>query len=130
MKIACVAVIDQNNTPLYLKSTRPDGGLKFPFIVHTSLDVVDEKMDSPDLYLGLLTPADEYNVYGYLTNTKTKFIAVIDETGSGTKIKTVFKQLHSLYIDTICNPFYNPSTPISTPSFERKVMAIIDAASS
>ena len=46
--------------------------------VHTSLDVVEEKIaagtknasDSRELYLGLLYPTEDYKVYGYVTNTK------------------------------------------------------------
>ena len=49
-------------------------------LVHTSLDVVEEKIatgsknasDSRELYLGLLYPTEDYKVYGYVTNTKVQ----------------------------------------------------------
>lgn len=45
--------------------------LKFHYMVHTSLDVVDEKIsamgkalvDQRELYLGLLYPTEDYKVY-------------------------------------------------------------------
>lgn len=45
--------------------------LKFHYMVHTSLDVVDEKVsamgkalvDQRELYLGLLYPTEDYKVY-------------------------------------------------------------------
>lgn len=73
------------NNPLYLKPvTNPDDPLKFHYIAHTALDIVEEKGLSgfsvllmagtvatkkaasaaqPDMYLGLLYPMEEYKVY-------------------------------------------------------------------
>lgn len=70
--------------------------------------------DSPEMYLGLLAPAEEYNMcepiallsnnhfkqtrdrfftpccsYGYLTNTKVKLVAVLDDPDAGIKMKNV-----------------------------------------
>lgn len=51
--------------------------LKFHYMVHTSLDVVDEKIsamgkalvDQRELYLGLLYPTEDYKVYPPLLST-------------------------------------------------------------
>lgn len=59
------------NYPLYIRSTPTDSELKFHYMVHTSLDVVDEKIsamgkalvDQRELYLGLLYPTEDYKVY-------------------------------------------------------------------
>ncbi|KAE8608400.1 hypothetical protein XENTR_v10011493 [Xenopus tropicalis] len=67
----CVAVIAKENYPLYIRSTPTENQLKFHYTVHTSLDVVDEKisamgkavMDQRELYLGLLYPTEDYKVY-------------------------------------------------------------------
>ncbi|KAL6963689.1 hypothetical protein U1Q18_034696 [Sarracenia purpurea var. burkii] len=83
--IVCVAVVGHQNNPLYLQSfTEADDALKLHHIVHCSLDVVDERVNNPkksgptlnETFLGLLYPAENYKVYGYLTNTKVKFILV------------------------------------------------------
>jgi len=88
MKVVCVAVIGKNNNPLYIRSfDTTEDGLKFHYIVHSSLDVVEEKLagkkaaPSADMYMGLLYPTEDYKVYGYITNTRVKLIAVIlDDT--------------------------------------------------
>ncbi|MBA0683089.1 hypothetical protein Goari_024765, partial [Gossypium aridum] len=93
---------NKQNNPLYIQSfTDADDALKLHHIVHCSLDVVDErdfdhlmldytscvnifvvnnpKKSGPTLnetFLGLLYPTENYKVYGYLTNTKVKFILV------------------------------------------------------
>lgn len=33
-----------------------------------------------DMYLGHLCPIDEYRVYGYMTSTRLKLLAVVDDT--------------------------------------------------
>ncbi|KAL5677864.1 hypothetical protein ACJX0J_013995, partial [Zea mays] len=70
------------NNPLYLHSfTEADDALKLHHIVHCSLDVIDERVNNSkrtlnETFLGLLYPTENYRVYGYLTNTKVKFIMV------------------------------------------------------
>ena len=59
------------NYPLYIRSVPTENELKFHYMVHTSLDVVDEKIsamgkalvDQRELYLGLLYPTEDYKVY-------------------------------------------------------------------
>lgn len=65
------------NYPLYIRSTPTENELKFHYMVHTSLDVVDEKIsamgkalvDQRELYLGLLYPTEDYKVYPPLLST-------------------------------------------------------------
>lgn len=66
------------NYPLYIRSTPTENELKFHYMVHTSLDVVDEKIsamgkalvDQRELYLGLLYPTEDYKVYPPLLSTR------------------------------------------------------------
>lgn len=59
------------NYPLYIRSVPTQSELKFHYTVHTSLDVVEEKIsavgkamaDQRELYLGLLYPTEDYKVY-------------------------------------------------------------------
>ncbi|XWS62627.1 hypothetical protein CRYUN_Cryun06bG0027300 [Craigia yunnanensis] len=83
--IVCVAVVGDQNNPLYIQSfTDADDALKLHYIVHCSFDVVDERVNNPkksgptlnETFLGVLFPTENYKVYGYLTNTKVKFILV------------------------------------------------------
>ena len=61
------------NYPLYMKAAASDNELKFYYTVHTSLDVVEEKISTVgknanelrELYLGLLYPTEDYKVYPF-----------------------------------------------------------------
>ena len=71
--------------------------------------------------------------YGYATNTRVKFILVVENTTSqsrDTEMKMVgtnwntpqshidnmqlFKNLHVAYADMLCNPFYTPGQKITS----------------
>lgn len=68
MKPACVAIVGKSNNPIFVQTfeggSSTDDELKYHFIVHTSLDVVEEKVaakekqGSLDSYLGLLYPTE------------------------------------------------------------------------
>lgn len=115
--------------------------------VHTSLDVIEEKINSnkkfstagTDLYLGLLFSIEECKVpyipvcapvgaidgkieasltapslcllyprvqaFGYATNTKVKFVVVYQEAIGEINPRAFCKDLHALYVATMCNPF-------------------------
>ncbi|KAM4643276.1 LOW QUALITY PROTEIN: trafficking protein particle complex subunit 2-like protein [Amazona ochrocephala] len=115
---ACIAVIAKENYPLYIQSIPTENELKFHYTVHTSLDVMDKKIsamgkalvDQRKLYLGLLYPTEDYKLYGYVTNSKVKFVMVVDSSNTvlrDNEIRSMFK-LHNSYTDIMCNPFYNP----------------------
>eukprot|EP00128_Syssomonas_multiformis_P002323 Colp12_sorted_trinity150504_noHs@18647 len=130
----CIAVIGKNNSPLYIRGTFAEKDLKFHYIIHTSLDVVEEKMSAAkgntDMYLGLLYPMEDYRVYGYVTNTKIKMIAVINDYDTAVKdseIKTFFRRLHTLYTDMVCNPFYTPGDKIESPAFQKGVSQLMES---
>lgn len=80
------------NYPLYIRSTPTEDELKFHYMVHTSLDVVDEKIsamgkalvDQRELYLGLLYPTEDYKVYP-LVLTTTPALAGRDMGGNTRK---------------------------------------------
>ena len=69
-----------------MRTVPAENELKFTYIVHTSLDVIEEKItivsrnptDPRDLFLGLLYPTEDYKVYGFITNTQVKFIIITE----------------------------------------------------
>lgn len=132
--IVCAAVVGPQNNPLFLKTYVPtDDEAKFHCIVHCSLDAVEEKVllrrapgEVPDLYLGLLYPTEEYRVYGYITNSHTKLIVVLDEFSPREDLLAkVFKAMHHLYADTTSCPFYTYGLPITSRSFADEVASIV-----
>ncbi|XP_022367411.1 trafficking protein particle complex subunit 2-like protein isoform X4 [Enhydra lutris kenyoni] len=113
-------------------------------MVHTSLDVVDEKIsamgkalvDQRELYLGLLYPTEDHKVYpsyllcryGYVTNSKVKFVMVVDSSNTALRdneIRSMFRKLHSSYTDVMCNPFYNPGDRIQSRAFDSMVTSMM-----
>ena len=42
----CIAVLTKDNCPLYIASDPAEESLKMHFLVHTSIDVIEEKLNS------------------------------------------------------------------------------------
>ncbi|XP_076821989.1 trafficking protein particle complex subunit 2-like protein [Clavelina lepadiformis] len=135
----CVGVIAKENYPLYIRcASNVEDETKFHFTVHTSLDVIEEKInnagktsstaDLRESYLGQLYPAEDYRVYGYVTNTKVKFVVVVEASNTqlrDNEVRSMFRRLHNAYTDVMCNPFYTPGDTITSKSFEKVVSSVI-----
>ncbi|EGG14896.1 trafficking protein particle complex subunit 2-like protein [Cavenderia fasciculata] len=133
-KIVCVAVVGKVNDPLFIhdySGGSEENRLKLNYIVHCSLDIIEEKPGAKkvgnDMYLGLLYPTEDYKVYGYLTNTKIKFIIVVmDSTDiKDNDIRQFFKKLHVLYVQTTSSTFYKPNSKIESNKFLNNVTTIV-----
>ncbi|CAB4430909.1 unnamed protein product [Rhizophagus irregularis] len=133
IKIQSIAIIGKQNNPLYIKNfslSHPD--LKYHYIAHTSCDVIEERVgavgsEAADTYLGLLYAMEDLDVYGYITNTRVKFVVVLSVTDAikNTDMKNLFKRIHNAYINQVCNPFYNLDGKRSIVS--KRFVAAIDA---
>lgn len=56
-----------------------------------------------------------FHSYGYMTNTRIKFILVVDSLNSAfreNEIRTIFRNLHNEYVNFISNPFVVPNEQI------------------
>ncbi|CAL8095529.1 unnamed protein product [Orchesella dallaii] len=87
-----------------------------------------QQLATRELYLGALTAREEYKVYGYMTNTKIKFVIVIEETSIPLRendIRTMFRKLHSAFCDLMSNPFYLPGSSINSKRFDAVVTSIM-----
>ncbi|THD19262.1 Trafficking protein particle complex subunit 2 protein [Fasciola hepatica] len=83
---ACIAVISDTNQLLYLRTADCPDPLFYHFKVHAALDVIEEKTskrpsttagsEHSEQYLGLLYPMENHRMYGYVTNTKIKFVII------------------------------------------------------
>lgn len=134
----CVAVVGKENFPIYIKTIPTEYEMKFYYTVHTSLDVVEEKIsavgknanDLRELYLGLLYPTEDYKVYGYVTNSKIKFVIVVETSNTtlrDNEIRSKFRKLHTAYVDMFCNPFYISGENITSKAFDKTVSEIMSA---
>ncbi|KAK3815057.1 MAG: trafficking protein particle complex 2 [Benniella sp.] len=132
INICCIAIIGKQNNPLYIKnfnSSQPD--LKYHYIAHTSCDVIEERAvnKTQEMYLGTLFSMEDLAVYGYMTNTKIKFITVLnmpDVTIKDLDMKNVFRRIHAAYVSHACNPFYDIDSQkmIKSKKFEEEIEAI------
>eukprot|EP00948_MAST-09A_sp_MAST-9A-sp1_P000463 g463.t1 len=154
MKIACVAVIGKENTPLYIQtfptSTEKvtEDELKFHLIVYRSLDslppntrIQDDATSSKDLiasnknqnrYLGSLGSIDKYVVFGYVTSSHNTFIAVLEETLESTVaemrkvMEFFFLDCHTLYTQAVCNPFHGiHEAKIKSKRFDKEIEKLV-----
>ena len=109
------------------------------YTVHTSLDVVEEKLAATtsktpggtadrELYLGSLYTSEHQKVFGYVTNTKIKFVIVVDNTNTtlrDNEIRQMFRKLHTAYTNVIANPFFTPGQSIASTKFDVSVKTIL-----
>ena len=82
-----------------------------------------------DGYLGFLYPIEEMKVFGFLTNCRIKLVAVIDdEEWKEDQMKALLRRLHTLYVDTVSNPFHEPDSELyKCANFVRQVERIVEA---
>lgn len=72
MGIVCAAVVGQQNNPLYIKTLSPvDDEVKFHYMVHASLDAVEEKVRAAAV--GMLLQAQHW-LQSCLATVKTVFM--------------------------------------------------------
>lgn len=143
----CIAILDRNSTPLKLSTNDPSKEVAFHYIVHTSLDVIEEKCQSSniapsavkpaeplrDLYLGILYSTEQHKVFGYVTNTSIKFIIIVEASNTNIRdneIRQMFRKLHAGYSNMLFNPFYVPGEPIQSKKFDGVIKSLLLPASS
>ncbi|OQR83887.1 trafficking protein particle complex subunit 2-like protein [Achlya hypogyna] len=126
--ICCVAIVGANNNPLFVRSFDEDDDLSFHYIVHISLDIIEEKvkMSKDDMYLGFLGPVEDFRVYGYVTNTLVKLVVVVQDAPiKESEMRVLFTELHKLYVNAMSNPFAIIGERITSEKFEHKVYNLI-----
>ncbi|KAI0066461.1 Sedlin [Artomyces pyxidatus] len=123
--LAAVAFVSAQNHPILVRAllTPTDDLLKFHYLAHTSLDVIDERIaaapKNPESYLGFLYAMEEVAVYGYITPLKVKIILALTLTDAVVRdadVIAMFKAFHLAYYRSVANPFLKLHTPLDTPS--------------
>ncbi|KAJ0768923.1 putative trafficking protein particle complex subunit 2 [Helianthus annuus] len=68
--------------------------------------------------------------YGYLTNTKVKFILVTTDLDvRDADVRNFFRRFHSAYLDAVSNPFHVPGKKITSKTFAERVTNIVKSVS-
>lgn len=117
--------------------------LKNQFIIHSALDRFGELHDSntesqkpgPNkMWIGLLGHVDETKVYGYVTSTKVKLFASIEDVEDGNDnfvreaaLKALFANAHEFYVEHTLNPFSDVRSQkkISSPRFDMGISDLV-----
>lgn len=63
--------------------------------------------------------------YGYVTNTKVKLVVVLQDCTQDVNMKQWFRDLHTLYLSTVCNPFSEMGAAIQNPTFEQNIHKLV-----
>ncbi|TFK43558.1 trafficking protein particle complex 2 [Crucibulum laeve] len=113
LRLNAVAFISPQNHPILIRTFSPqDDPIKYHYIAHTSLDVIEERVTSAgksvECYLGLLYSMEDVAIYGYITPLRVKIVlalALSDAVVKDVEVTMIFKALHMAYYSAICNPF-------------------------
>ena len=135
MIIACVAIIGRANNLLFIRSFNSQvDQLRFHFIVHSALDIIEDKLQEQSgsalNYLGLLYPTEDFKVYGFRTNTNAKIVVVVDDLDTkDTDVRAFIERMNGLYVKAVCNPFYTMNEEITSNKFEVDVAKLVAQSS-
>ncbi|OAF69607.1 Trafficking protein particle complex subunit 2-like protein, partial [Intoshia linei] len=81
------------------------------------LDTTNRNNIRRQLYVGCIATTEEFKVYTYITNTKTTFLLLIQQSqiqDTSVSINRMFTLIHSLYSDVVQNPFYTIGSTIES----------------
>ncbi|OTF79299.1 trafficking protein particle complex subunit 2-like protein [Euroglyphus maynei] len=115
MSILALAIVNNHNTPVLIR-TKNEDSIDLLFKLHSSLDVIDEKQNTREPFLGILTQSDHYKIYGLCSATNNKILLMVNNnttTIRDNEARSILKTIHHAYVDVITlNPFYVHGQPI------------------
>ncbi len=122
-------LVSSSDSPLFeynFPSSSSSARLDFlEFLVHSSLDSVDQKVwSNSSFYLKSVDKFHDYLVSAYVTLGFAKFLLVHDAKFDETAIKNFFSEIHEIYVKILLNPFYERNSPIRDQAFEDRVKEI------
>lgn len=140
---SAVAIVNSSNCPLLIRTSLDDidkeEATKLVYLMHASLDIVEEKAEQPnsrDNFLGVLYQCEQYKIYGLMSTTKVKILLMINQRYNFSPprendIRLVLKNIHKAYVDaTTLNPFYNPNEQVKSKRLDSYLDTIFTGASS
>lgn len=136
-----LAIVNTANRPLLIRTTYDnvdeDEAIRLVYLMHASLDIVDEKIEQPtsrDNYLGVLYQCEQFKIFGLMSTTKVKILLMISQRYNfgqprENDIRLMLKNIHKAYVDaTAMNPFYKPNEPVKSKRLDTYLDTIFVAA--
>mmetsp|Transcript_10246 Transcript_10246/g.19232 ORF Transcript_10246/g.19232 Transcript_10246/m.19232 type:complete len:144 (+) Transcript_10246:104-535(+) len=114
-------------------SNRDDHAHMDQFVLHSALDMVEEKMwRTQSMSLGVVDEFNEVQVHAWITADGARFMLlhenVTEETAKKVRveenIKNFFGEVNDLYAKVALNPFYEIDTVIRSHTFDSRVQAV------
>jgi hypothetical protein len=148
MALSLIAIIGKKDEPIYFWSEESDEeALNLKQLAHGALDVVDERMETAkasqqdakapafEPYLGKLMSSGDYEVFGYLSNTRIKVIVVCGmayqsatEDGSPRNknelMHTFVSNVYGIYSNEVRNPLQPLNDLCRSDKFNEAIAAI------
>jgi hypothetical protein len=121
-------IVGKNDKPLYSfeysdakKFLAKDETYLNHFIVHSSLDIVEETVwKNNAMYLKTIDRYGALNISSYVSPSHVKFM-LLHNLKNEDSIKNFFVDVHEFYLKILMNPFYEVNTPITSKVFDDRV---------
>lgn len=137
---SAIAIVNNSNCPLLIRTIfdgiNKEEAAKLIYLLHASLDIVDEKVAQPssrDNFLGTLYQCESFKIYGHLTTTKIKILCLISQKlviPRENDIRQLLKNVQKAYIQaTAMNPFYKVDEPIESKRLDNYLSSLFNTNS-
>ena len=83
--------------------------------------VIKKPSASMPNWVGLLIRQDGQSVYGYVTATNIKFLALTNGRSEAKVVHAFLKEIHQHFIAYVMNPFSNTRGPVTSRLFDEQV---------
>mmetsp|Transcript_27054 Transcript_27054/g.63315 ORF Transcript_27054/g.63315 Transcript_27054/m.63315 type:complete len:201 (-) Transcript_27054:237-839(-) len=137
---------DTNTDPTTPGPIKRPASIRHEIMIHAAIDRIEELIGSHKKtswkrfqrgshWVGLICPMEEYDVYGYVTSSDVKIVALLERDGiiplkkrKEVDIKIMFTAIHNCYVKYTMNPFSEIRGKIEAPcsQFEKRLQAAMN----
>lgn len=148
VNVAAISIVSRNGKPLYtqvLAKTTPEEELQLHFLMYSSLDVCDERVEQrkrrmeklaqanvriPPLtedprFLNQLHQTNRYRAWGFQSTSHLKIILVVDGDFQKNDVAPLLKFVYERVSSSMCNPFREIDAELSSPAFDRDIRMLL-----
>ena len=102
-----------------------DGPSSYHFVLHASLDMVEESAwYENQLYLKTIDRYKDMVISAYVSSGRCIFL-LMHHNKSDEAVHNFFKEAHELYVKLLLNPFYEWGTQIKSEDFQERMRVLM-----